>query len=455
MSELKVIVRHASTVLVGQLAVMAFGVADTIIAGRYSDTALAALSVGSAIYISVYVGLIGIVQALLPVWAEMLGAGKHSAIGRSLRQGLYLCGFITLAGMAALLFPAALLRWAQVPASMMTEVENYLTVLAFAFAPAILFRLYSTFNQSLGKPVLVTWLQVGALGIKIPLSMWLVAGGAGFEPMGAVGCAWATLLVNYLLVLLAFVTLRTQTVYQPFHIWRPIETPDWPVIGHFARLGLPGGLAYLVEVTSFTLMALFIARLGTSASASHQIAASMAAVLYMLPLSTAIACSARVSFWLGAGKADLAKRVVWLGLRLTAFTSAALAAMLLIASSYIASLYSTNPVIIAMAASLLGWVAAYHLADSAQAVCAFLLRCYGVTVAPLVIYGVLLWGLGLYGGYLLTYEGIAGVAARPVPASFWAVSTIALWLVAISFMALLWRTVHKSSNPGAVKNHLA
>ena len=77
MSELKTIARHAGTVLVGQLAVMAFGVADTVIAGRFSDTALAALSVGSAIYISVYVGLIGIVQALLPIWAELLGANKY------------------------------------------------------------------------------------------------------------------------------------------------------------------------------------------------------------------------------------------------------------------------------------------------------------------------------------------------------------------------------------------
>ena len=69
MKELKLILRHAGTVLLGQLAVMAFGVADTVIAGRYSDTALAALSVGSAIYISVYVGLIGVIQALLPIWA--------------------------------------------------------------------------------------------------------------------------------------------------------------------------------------------------------------------------------------------------------------------------------------------------------------------------------------------------------------------------------------------------
>jgi len=450
LSELKVIIRHAATVLVGQLAVMAFGVADTMIAGRYSDTALAALSVGSAIYISVYVGLIGIVQALLPIWAEMLGAGKHAGIGQSLRQSLYLCGFITLAGMAALLFPGALLRWAQVPSAMLAEVQNYLTVLAFAFAPSILFRLYSTFNQSLGKPLLVTWLQVGALGVKIPLSIWLVAGGAGIEPMGAVGCAWATLVVNYLLVILAFVMLRTQALYKPYRIWQPMKRPDWPAIGKFARLGLPGGMAYMVEVTSFTLMALFIARLGTVASASHQIAASMAAVLYMLPLSMAIACSARVSFWLGAGQPDHAKRVVVMGLKLTAAISMALAATLLIASSYIASLYSSNPVIISLAASLLGWVAFYHLADSAQAVCAFLLRSYGVTFAPLVLYGVLLWGVGLYGGYLLTYEGIGSMAARPMPTSFWAVSTLALWLVALGFLGLLRLEVGKSQRRSLV-----
>ena len=240
MSELKVISQHAGTVLVGQLAVMAFGVADTVIAGRYSDAALAALSVGSALYISVYVGLIGIVQALLPIWAEMLGARRHEAVGRSLRQSLYLSGFITVAGMAALLFPGPLLRWAQVPHVMLAEVEAYLSVLAYAFAPSLLFRVYSTFNQALGKPLLVTWLQVGALLVKIPLSIWLVAGGGGVDAMGAVGCAWATLVVNYLLLALAIVMLRSQDLYKPFHIWRAMERPDWPAIGGFARLGAEG-----------------------------------------------------------------------------------------------------------------------------------------------------------------------------------------------------------------------
>ncbi|MFC5522337.1 MATE family efflux transporter [Polaromonas jejuensis] len=447
MSELKIITRHAGTVLVGQLAVMAFGVADTVIAGRHSDAALAALSVGSALYVSVYVALMGVVQALLPIWAEMLGARQHEAVGRSLRQSLYLCGFITAAGMAALLFPGPLLRWAQVPELMRDEVQRYLTVLAFAFAPALLFRVYSTFNQSVGKPLLVTWLQVGALALKIPLSVWLVAGGAGVEPMGAVGCAWATLAVNYMLLLLSVVMLRTQDLYRPFRIWRLMERPDWVQIGHFVRLGIPGGLAYLVEVTSFTLMALFIARLGTVASASHQIAASVAAVLYMMPLSMAIACSARVSFWLGAGRPDYARRVVFMALKLTTLSALGLAAIVSVAGPLLASWYSGNPEIVVLASSLLVWVAFYHVADATQALCAFLLRCYRITITPLALYGVLLWGLGLFGGYQLAYKGIAGMAAMQSASSFWAASTLAIGLVATCLLGLLWHAVRQSQRP--------
>ena len=137
MSEFRLISRDTATIWVGQLAVMAFGVADTLIAGRHSDAALAALSVGSALYISVYVALMGIVQALLPIWAEMLGAQRHEAVGRSLRQSLYLCTLIAATGITVLLFPGPLLRWAQVPELMQAEVQRYLTVLAFAFAPAL------------------------------------------------------------------------------------------------------------------------------------------------------------------------------------------------------------------------------------------------------------------------------------------------------------------------------
>lgn len=176
MFEARTIVRHAGTVLVGQLAVMAFGIADTLIAGRYDASALAALSVGSAIYISIYVALNGLMQALLPVWSELRGAGQKAALGRSVRQALYLCLAVSLLGTLALLWPDPWLNATQVPLALQADVRAYLQVLAVAVGPSLLFRMYATLNQSLGMPLRVTALQIAALGIKIPLSIWFTLG---------------------------------------------------------------------------------------------------------------------------------------------------------------------------------------------------------------------------------------------------------------------------------------
>jgi MATE family multidrug resistance protein len=445
-SELRTIARHAGTVLVGQLAVMAFGVTDTIVAGRYSEQALAALSVGSAVYISVFVSLMGVLQALLPTWAELHGARRRLELGRSVRQALYLSGLTMVVGIAALLFPRLLLEWTEVPAALQGEVTRYLAVLALALPPALLFRMYSTLNQSLGRPLLVTWLQTASLVVKVPLSIWFAFGGLGLEGRGAVGCAWATVVVNYLFLLLALWLLRTQPLYAPYAIWRPIERPDWRAIGQFARLGVPGGLAILVEVTSFTLMALFIARQGTLASAAHQIAANLAGVLYMVPLSIGIATSARVSYWLGRREASQARVAIRTGFKLGFVMALGLSATMALGRHDIAGIYARSPEVVALAASLLAWMAVYHLGDAAQALLVFVLRCYRVAVAPLVAYCVMLWGVGLAGGYVLAYRGIGNWAPQHSPLVFWQASTVALALLAPILLAILWRAV-RSARP--------
>lgn len=442
MSELSTVTRHATTVLAGQLAVMAFGVTDTIVAGRYSESSLAALSVGSAIFVSVYVALLGVLQALMPIWAELHGARETEGVGCSLRQSLYLCAAASVIGMAVLLFPGPVLRWTEVPAALRPEIENYLAVLAMGLPPALLFRVYSTLNQALGRPQLVTWLQVGSLCIKLPLSIWFTFGGAGLPAQGVVGCAWATLVVNASMLALAIWLLRTQSLYVALRLWRRMERPHWPTIAGFARLGIPAGLAVMVEVTSFTLMALFIARQGTTASAAHQIASNLAAVLYMVPLSLAIATSARVSYWLGAGDRLRARSVVLMGFRLSALMGIALAAILLIAKSYIVPVYTQNVHVATIASAVLVWVAAYHAADAVQTLCVFVLRCYRVTLAPLAVYCALLWGAGLGGGYLLAYRGHGPWATAPSPTPFWAASAIALAVTAALFSAMLWRAIN-------------
>lgn len=450
MSDLSVVLRHALTVLAGQLAVMAYGVTDTIVAGRHAQASLAALSIGSALFVSVYVSLQGALQALLPIWAEQRGAHQPLAIGRSLRQALYLCALASALGMAVLLAPGALLRWAEVPLSLQDEVTHYLAVLAFGLPPALLFRTYCTLNQALGHPLLVTWLQVLGLVIKIPLSIWFTFGGAGLPAQGAVGCAWATLVVACCQCALAVWLLRTQSLYAPLQLWQRLERPDPTQLAAFVRLGLPAGLAILVEVTSFTLMALLIARQGTLAAASHQIAANLTGVIYMVPLSLGIATSTRVSYWRGAGDEARAAAVAWLGLRLTATLGVLMAATLWLVREPLAALYSPSPAVVALAASLLGWVALAHLGDALQALVAFVLRCYRVTLGPLLIYCALLWGAGLGGGYVLAYHGVGpwrDQAATPAP--FWAANGAALAVTAALLIWLLARTLARAQRSPA------
>ncbi|WP_353234136.1 MATE family efflux transporter [Diaphorobacter ruginosibacter] len=443
MSEPGVILRHAITVLAGQLAIMAFGVTDTVVAGRYSEGALAALSIGSAVFISVYVALMGVLQALLPVWAEQRGAAKSSQLGQSVRQSLYLCAAACVIGMSILLSPDAILRWTDVPESLRGEVHAYLGILAFALPAALLFRIYSTLNQALGHPQLVTWLQVASLAIKIPLSVWFTFGGAGVAAQGAAGCAWATLVVNYTLLFCGLYMLRTQRMYQPLALWRRLERPDRAQLGRFLRLGVPAGLSILVEVTSFTLMALFIARQGTLSAAAHQILANVAAVLYMVPLSLAIATSARVSFWRGAGDEASARSIAIIGYRLAASMGAVLTLALLLARDHVAGLYSTNAQVVALTGALLAWVAAYHMADSIQTLCIFVLRSYRITFMPFLVYGVMLWGGGLAGGYLIAYRGLFGLGPHASPAPFWAASAAALAVTALIFSVLLARALRR------------
>lgn len=447
MAELKTVVRHAGTVLVGQLATMAYGVTDTIVAGRYAEASLAALSVGSAIYMSVYVALMGVLQALLPVWSELHGARQPQRLGHSFRQAWYLWFILVLVGMAVLLNPGKLLDWADVPPALRAEVLAYLDVLALALPAALMFRLYSTLNQSLGKPQLVTWLQLGSLALKVPLSIWFAFGGLGLDAHGAAGCAAATLVVHLSMLAVAVWLLRTRELYAAYRLWQWPGRPDWQVIGHFARLGVPSGLTILVEVTSFTLMALFVARLGTAAAASHQIAANLAAVLYMVPLAIGIASSARTSYWLGAGEPARARHAIGVGFGLVLGSAVLLAGLLVLLRAPLARVYASSAEVVALAVPLLFWTAVYHLADGLQALGVFILRCFRVTLAPFLIYGVLLWGLGLYGGYLLAYRGLGPWPALQTPAAFWMAGAAALALAALAFWLMIWKILQREHRP--------
>ncbi len=439
MNERRLIAGNAATVFVGQIAVMGFGVTDTLVAGRDSPEALAALSVGSSIYITVFVALMGVLQALLPILSEHVGAGRKRAIGHCFEQGLYICGLLSLVGALLLCHPQAILQWTEVPDALQTVVQDYLFILSWALAPALLFRMFSTLNQSLGHPRVVTLIQVISLAAKIPLSIVLALGWGDHMGMGLQGCAWATLWVNLAMLLAMVGLLVWAPMYRALRIGSPWRRPDWSTMRPMLAMGLPNGLSLLVEVSSFAFMALFIARMGNLPLAAHQIASNVATLLYMVPLSLSIAISARVSYWIGAGQEAQALAVQRLGIRMVALCALSLGLLVWLCQQPLAGLYTQQAEVFAMGSRLLGWLALFHLGDAMQALGMFLLRCRKVTLAPLLIYALMLWGLGLGGGQWLAYHGTPWSAPLNDPMAFWLSSSLALALTAATFLWLLQR----------------
>ncbi|HUX23515.1 MAG TPA: MATE family efflux transporter, partial [Burkholderiales bacterium] len=123
------LVRLGWPMLVAQLAVMANSVIDTVMAGRYATLDLAAVGIGSSIYVSVFVALMGVLLALTPIVAQMHGAGRHADIGEELRQGVWLAAALTLISFALFAHPEPLLAVARLEPALEAKVRAYLHVL--------------------------------------------------------------------------------------------------------------------------------------------------------------------------------------------------------------------------------------------------------------------------------------------------------------------------------------
>ncbi len=424
-------------ILIGQLAVIANGVVDTMMTARYSAIDLAALGLGASVYVSIFVGLSGVMQALSPTIAQLYGAKKFDAIGNEVRQGVWLALFLTLIGAIALCFPQPLLNIAQASPELNDKVLSYLQLLALALPATLGFRVYASLNTAISRPRMVMLLQVSALLLKIPLNALFIFGGLGLPAFGAPGCAIATAISAWLALLAGWLIVRYQPFYRKFTLFgKGLGAPDVKAIKSLLKLGLPMGLSFLIEVTAFTFMALFIARLGSDTLAAHQITANFGTVLYMLPLSIANATCTLVAQEIGSGRLANARHTGQAGVRLGVLLSVSIGVVVWIAREQIIGLYTPDVRVAAAAMPLFFFIAFYQLFDSAQVGTAYVLRAYKVATIPTLMYAVALWGMGLGGGYLIGFD-VLGLSPEWLKgaAGFWMGNSLSLALVGV---ALIW-----------------
>jgi len=397
------ILRQAWPVLIGAWASIAFGVIDTAMAGHASAADLQAMTLSVSIYITVFVGLMGVVHALIPIIAQHYGAGRWLEVGRAWGQGIWLALGLSVVGAFIMAFPDAWLSVSKgaVSDDVRSGVTWYLRALILALPATLAFRAVYALGTATSRPKIVMSINLVGVLVKAALNWLFIFGKLGLPALGATGAGLSTAITAWLSLAAGLVIVRHDRFFRKFKLHLP--RPQWAAQKVLLRLGLPMGGSYLLEVCAFSVMALLIAREGMFASGGHQIIANLTALCYMMPMAVSMASASLTAQAIGAQDLARARATGRAGYRIVLCGALLTALAVWLGRGLIVNSYTNDAQVAAQALALITVVPFFHLFDALHCVGNNLLRAYKVAVVPLLLQASSLTGIGLVGGWLLGF----------------------------------------------------
>ncbi|KAF0814605.1 Multidrug resistance protein NorM [Andreprevotia sp. IGB-42] len=437
--ELKSIWHLGWPIMIGQLASTGTAFVDAVMAGHVSAGDLAAVSIGASVWVMLLVTLVGLTLAASPLIAHAVGAQNRAIIPGITQQALYQGMAWGLIAFAAARLALPVFDLLGLTPDVAHKAREFLKAISWALPAFALFRVLYGYSASLNatKPMMV--IALIGLAINVLANWVLIYGHFGFPALGAIGCGWASAFGIWLTLIMMLAWLKISPVYRDTYPLRHWQRVDWHQQWRLLKLGLPMGAMFFVEVSAFSGISLLIAKLGTVPVAAHQIALNMASMLFMIPSGLGTAMTVRVGQALGANQPAYARFIGWTGLRVGLVVAATTALFMMLGNHWIATWYTRDSAVLAMAGSLLMLAGIFQLADATQVVAAGVLRGYKVTRTPMLIHLAAFWVIGIPGGYVLAFHLGYGAAG------FWFALVLALSFAA---SALVW-LFHRHSKPRA------
>ena len=400
--EARAIVRLAAPVAVAQLGMMALGVVDVAMVGHLSREALAAVSLGHAYAFGLMILGMGMLFVMDPLVSQAFGARDTKGVAGAFHQGIVLALIISLilAGLFHITRPLLMLL-ADQPETV-PVAHDYVKVIAYGLPAFFLFIVFKQTLQAMSivRPVMIA--VVIGNGANVFLNLGFVYGRFGFPEMGAVGSAWASTCCRYLMA--AIIIAAAAGALR--RIWHPPTRAllDWRGYLPVVLKGSQIGVIMAFEVWVFTAASFTMMRIGLVEMGGHTVALNLASISFMLPLGVGAAASTRVGNAIGAGDFVAARHSAKISIAIGAGVMLVSAVLFIVVPELLASLYTSDPDVIAMAALLLPVAGLFQVFDGTQAVACGVLRGAGETRVPMVINILGYWVIGYPLGLLLAFQ---------------------------------------------------
>jgi MATE family multidrug resistance protein len=415
------IIRLAGPLVANNLALAGMNFADTVMAGRLGTGDLAAVAVGGSVWMMVFLLGLGTLMAVSPSVAHAYGAGRWEAVGRYLRQALWLS-------------QALALGWIGIDPGVLPKTEGYLGAIGWGLPGVFAFLALRFMTEGVGWTRPIMYAAVTGLVVNVFGNWVLMWGNLGFPAMGAVGCGAASAIAMWSMLVVMLVYVVRHRRYRPFALWSRLEGPAPATQKELLALGIPIAGSVEAEAGLFGAVALLMGTLGAQQVAAHQIAINYAATMFMVPLAFHSATTIRVGQALGRGGPQDARRSGFAGIAICGLFMLLSAGVLLVFRDRIAAFYTTDPLVQPVAAALLGMAMIFQVSDGLQVGAAGALRGFKDTRIPFFINVASYWLIAF------PMAWYAGIHARMGPQAVWlaliAGLSIAAVLLNLRFAAL-------------------
>lgn len=399
--ESKRLITLAWPLLIAQITQMMMGVIDTIMAGHYSATDMAAVALGFSIIVPLQCFIQGLGLAMPPILSRLHGKGKTSDVASAAWQAGYLLLTISLLVLLIWPFTGHLVALFPMEPALYDITVDYVQFVLLSMPAFAGYQWLRNFCEGLGttKPTMAITL----IGLMCNVAgNYIFIYGAGPVPaFGGAGCGIATAIVIYTMFFASMAYVLLSDRLKKYNLFGHIYRPDLRMILRTFKLGFPVAMTLLFEVTLFAVVALMLAPFGPGTVAAHQVALNFSAIMFMFPLSLGMALSIRVGYRIGQNNPAQARMVVKSGITIGMCIATLTASFTLLAKGAIISLYTQDETVFALANSLLIYAALFQFSDAIQVLSANALRGYKDTTAMFIITFIAYWLIGLPTGLIL------------------------------------------------------
>ena len=411
----KRLLKLALPVVVAQAGQLTTQFADTAMVGQYGGddpVPLAAVSLGSSLFLLIYLAAMGLAMAITPLVGEHYARGDRRKVGHLFQNGIVYSVAIGVVGTAIALalrpFIGVLGEWMSSPGESVEAVAAmalpYYDMLVWSIMPLMIFLAVKQFLEGLGNTKIAMWITLWGNIANVALNYIFIFGKCGLEPMGAEGAGLATLIarVGQMSAIIAvFFLWKRLRIYRTFFSRKAVT---FKLISSLIKIGFPISFQMILESAAFILTSILALSFGKVAAGSMQVAFSIANVAWMITVAIGSAATILVSHIHGNRHNHELRPTVTATYHLGLLWATIMAVVFITLRQPIAAIFTDNTEVIALTAELMLLIAIYQFSDAIQGLSISMMR--GMQdvkiIMPIVLCSYLILNIPI--GILLAYH---------------------------------------------------